>query len=191
MEKCKAGGVAMDVSRVEQAVRVILEEIGEDPDREGLIETPNRVARMYQEICGSLKEEPPHLKVFTNDAEYNQMVIVKDIPFYSLCEHHLATFFGTVSVGYLPNSKVVGLSKIGRTVEFFAKKPQLQERMTQEIADYLFDGLEPDGLIVMAKARHMCVESRGVKKSNCPTVTCAIKGDIDKQEFLNLLESTK
>jgi len=181
----------MNMTRVEHAIRVILEEIGEDPDREGLVETPSRVARMFQEICGSLQKEPPALKVFTNDAGYDQMIIVKDIPFYSLCEHHLATFFGTVSIGYLPNGKVVGLSKMGRTVEYFARKPQLQERLTQEIADYLFEGIQPEGLIVMAKARHMCVESRGVKKSNCPTVTCAIKGKIDKQEFLNLLESTK
>lgn len=188
MERCS---MPMNVERVEKAVTAILEEIGEDPSREGLVETPNRVARMFQEICSSLNDAPPELKVFTNDAGYDQMVIVKDIPFYSLCEHHLATFFGTVSVGYLPKDKVVGLSKIGRTVEFFSKKPQLQERLTQEIANYLYDGLEPEGLIVMAKARHMCVESRGVKKSNCPTVTCAIKGNIDKQEFLNLLESTK
>lgn len=179
----------MDVKRVEDAVRVILEEIGEDPDREGLVETPNRVARMFQEVCGSLKNDPPNLKVFENDADYDQMVIVKDIPFYSLCEHHLVTFFGTVSVGYLPKGKVVGLSKIGRTVEYFARKPQLQERLTQEIADYLFDGIQPEGLIVMVKARHMCVESRGVKKPNCPTVTCAIKGRIDKNEFLNLLQT--
>ena len=179
------------MGRIEEAVKIILEEIGEDVSREGLIETPKRVAKMFLEVCSSLKEEPPDLKVFTNEENYNQMVIVKDIPYYSLCEHHLVTFFGTASVGYIPRKKYVGLSKIARTVEYFAKKPQVQERLTEEVADYLFNGLEPEGLIVVIKGRHLCMESRGIKKTGAETVTSAIRGYIDKQEFLQLLNTTK
>lgn len=181
----------MDIKRVEQAVRVILEEVGENPSREGLVETPNRVARYFQEVCSGLNESPPDLKVFTNEEKYNQMITVKDISYYSMCEHHLVTFFGTVAVGYIPTDKYVGLSKIARTVEYFSRKPQVQERLTEEIADYLFDGLKPQGLIVVVKGRHMCVEARGVKKPNTETITSAIRGDIDKQEFLHLLNTTK
>ena len=179
------------MGRIEEAVKIILEEIGEAVSREGLIETPKRVAKMFLEVCSSLREEPPDLKVFTNEENYNQMVIVKDIPYYSLCEHHLVTFFGTASVGYIPRKKYVGLSKIARTVEYFAKKPQVQERLTEEVADYLFNGLEPEGLIVVVKGRHLCMEARGVKKTGAETVTSAIRGYIDKQEFLHLLNTTK
>ena len=181
----------MNIKRVEEAIKVILEEIGENPEREGLVETPNRVARMYEEICSALHTPPPDLKVFTNEEEYDQMIIVKEIPFYSLCEHHLVTFFGKASVGYIPNGKYVGLSKIAKTVDYFARKPQVQERLTEEIADYLFDGLTPQGLIVVVKARHLCMEARGIKKSGAETVTSAIKGDIDKNEFLQLLDTMK
>ena len=181
----------MDIKKVEEAVKVILTEMGEDINREGLIETPNRVARYFQEIGSAIVTEPPNLKVFTNEEEYDQMIVVKEIPYYSICEHHLVTFFGTVAVGYIPNGKYVGLSKVARTVDYFSRKPQVQERLTEEIADYLFKGLEPQGLIVVVKGRHFCMEARGIKKPGAETVTSAIRGDIDKQEFLQLLNTTK
>lgn len=179
----------MDMRKVEDAVRTILTEIGENPDREGLLETPNRVARYYKEVCEGLNIEPPDLKVFTNEEGYDQMIIVRDIPYYSLCEHHLVTFFGTVDVGYIPNGKYVGLSKIARTVTHFSKKPQIQERLTEEVANYLFEGLDPQGLIVVINGRHMCVEARGAKSMGSSTITSAIRGDIDKSEFLKLVNS--
>lgn len=178
----------MNIQKVEDAVRVLLTELGEDVTREGLVETPNRVARYFQEVCASLRNPAPDLKDFANEEAYDQMVIVKDIPYYSLCEHHLVTFFGTVAVGYIPKDRYVGLSKIARVVEHFARKPQVQERLTQEVANYLFDGLNPEGVIVVVTGRHMCVESRGAKKSGVETVTSAIRGDIDKTEFLNLIK---
>lgn len=181
----------MNIKKVEEAVKVILSEMGEDVDREGLLDTPNRVARYFKETSLALVSDPPNLQAFTNEEEYDQMIIVKDIQFHSMCEHHLVTFFGTASVGYIPNDKYIGLSKIARTVEYFSRKPQVQERLTEEVADYLFDGLDPQGLIVVVKGRHMCMESRGVRKANTETVTSAIRGKIDKQEFLHLIDSTK
>ena len=166
-----------DKEKIEKAVRMILEGIGEDPEREGLIATPERVARMYQEIFCGMEEDPrKHLQVlFTEDHE--EMVLVKDIPFYSMCEHHLLPFFGKAHVAYIPRKgKITGLSKLARTVEVIAKRPQLQERLTCSIADMIMESLNALGVLVVVEAEHMCMTMRGVKKSGSMTLTSAVRG---------------
>lgn len=166
-----------DTKKIETAVRMILEAIGEDPEREGLRDTPSRVARMYQEIFCGLEEDPrTHLQVlFTEDHE--EMVLVKDIPFYSMCEHHLLPFFGKAHVAYIPRTgKITGLSKLARAVESIAKRPQLQERLTCTIADMIMESLNPLGVMVVVEAEHMCMTMRGVKKSGSMTLTSAVRG---------------
>ena len=174
-------------TKMEEAVKTILQEMGEDVTREGLRDTPKRVAAMFLEVSESLGQEPPKIALFTNEEKYDQMVTVDKIKYFSMCEHHLVTFFGTVAVGYLPDKKYIGLSKIPRIVKYFASKPQIQEKLTQEIADYLFDTMEPIGLIVVVTGEHMCVGSRGAKQPGVITTTCAIKGNIDKNEFFTLI----
>jgi GTP cyclohydrolase I len=181
----------MNEQKVMDSVRTILDEIGDDPEREGILETPKRVMEMYKEVFRGLTDDSPNLKVFTNKDGYDQMIVETDIPYYSYCEHHLVPFFGKAYVGYIPNGKYVGLSKIVRTVDYFARKPQIQERLTEEIADYLFDGLTPQGLIVVVDGRHLCVESRGIKKSGVMTTTSAIRGDIDKSEFFDIISGSR
>lgn len=169
--------LGFDTEKIEQAVLMILEAIGEDPEREGLRDTPKRVARMYQEIFAGLHEDPSrHLKVqFSEDHE--EMIIVKDIPVYSMCEHHLIPFYGKAHVAYIPRTgKVTGLSKIARVVEGFAKRPQLQERLTSQIADSVMDVLEARGVLVVIEAEHMCMTMRGVKKAGSKTLTSAVRG---------------
>jgi GTP cyclohydrolase I len=169
--------LAFDMEKIEQAVTMILEGIGEDPTREGLRDTPKRVARMYQEVFGGLHEDPSmHLKVqFSEDHE--EMIIVKDIPVYSMCEHHLVPFYGKAHVAYIPKQgKVTGLSKLARVVEGFAKRPQLQERLTSQIADSIMDVLEARGVLVVIEAEHMCMTMRGVKKPGSKTLTSAVRG---------------
>lgn len=169
--------LGFDTEKIEQAVTMILEAIGEDPEREGLRDTPKRVARMYQEIFAGLHEDPSrHLKVqFAEDHE--EMIIVKDIPVYSMCEHHLIPFYGKAHVAYIPRTgKVTGLSKIARVVEGFAKRPQLQERLTSQIADSVMDVLEARGVLVVIEAEHMCMTMRGVKKAGSKTLTSAVRG---------------
>ena len=166
-----------DKEKIEKAVRMILEGIGEDPEREGLIATPERVARMYQEIFCGMEEDPrKHLQIlFTEDHE--EMVLVKDIPFYSMCEHHLLPFFGKAHVAYIPRKgKITGLSKLARTVEVIAKRPQLQERLTCSIADMIMESLNALGVLVVVEAEHMCMTMRGVKKSGSMTLTSAVRG---------------
>lgn len=166
-----------DRKKLEKAVRMILEAIGEDPEREGLRDTPARVARMYQEIFCGLDEDPrAHLQVlFTEDHE--EMVLVRDIPFYSMCEHHLLPFFGKAHVAYIPRKgQITGLSKLARAVETIAKRPQLQERLTCTIADMIMESLNPLGVLVVVEAEHMCMTMRGVKKSGSRTVTSAVRG---------------
>lgn len=162
---------------LECAVRTILEAIGEDPDREGLVRTPSRIARMYGELTAGYHVDPVKL---INDAvfevEYDEMVIVRDIDFYSLCEHHLLPFMGRCHVGYIPRGRVIGLSKIPRVVEMFARRLQIQERMTQEIAEFLNETLHPLGVAVVAEGVHMCTAMRGVKKANARMVTSAMLG---------------
>lgn len=171
-------GRTMDKPKIEKAVREILEAIGEDPDREGLIDTPKRIAKMYEEIFAGLKQEPKqHLEVYFEEEKYEELVLVKDIPFYSVCEHHLVPFFGKAHVGYLPkDGKLTGLSKLARVVETTAKRPQLQERLTSTVANAIVEKLEPHGVIVVIEAEHMCMTMRGVRKPGSKTVTSAIRG---------------
>lgn len=176
----------MDENKIKDAVRMIIEAIGENPEREGLAETPDRIARMYTEIFSGLKEKPEeHLKkVFT--VNNDDIVLEKDIQFYSMCEHHFMPFYGKAHVAYIPNGKVVGLSKLARTVEAFAKRLQLQERMTVQIADSIMDYLEVKGVMVVIEAEHMCMTMRGIKKPGSKTVTAATRGIFkNKIEFRN------
>jgi GTP cyclohydrolase I len=166
-----------DREKIETAVRMILEGIGEDPDREGLRETPARVARMYEEICRGIGVDARDLiKVFTEE-RYDELVLVKDIPLYSLCEHHLLPFIGTAHVGYIPeDNRVTGLSKIPRIVDTLARKPQVQERLTVEIADVLMESLRPQGVIVVIEAEHLCLSMRGVQKPGTRMRTSVVRG---------------
>ena len=168
----------MDKERIEKAVREILFAIGEDPDREGLVNTPKRLAKMYEEIFSGLHEDPEkHLEIYFQDEKYEELVLVKDIPFYSMCEHHLVPFFGKAHVAYLPkNGKLTGLSKLARVVETVAKRPQLQERITATVADTIMKKLEPYGVIVVIEAEHMCMTMRGVNKPGSKTITSAVRG---------------
>ncbi len=172
----------MDNAKIEQGVRLILEGIGEDPDREGLLDTPARVARMYEEVFAGLTEGPARHFEVTFDEHHEEMVLVKDIPFYSMCEHHLVPFFGKAHVAYIPASdgRICGLSKLARLVEAFAKRPQVQERLTNQIADTLIEQLDPQGVIVVLEAEHMCMSMRGVKKPGSQTVTSAVRGVFEK-----------
>lgn len=172
----------MDKPKMEAAVRMILEAMGEDPEREGLKDTPRRIAAMYEEIFSGLTEDAgKHLEVVFQEEQHNELVIVKDIPFYSMCEHHFAPFFGKVHVGYIPQGgRLTGLSKLARVVETYAKRPQLQERLTSSIADILVEKLAPQGVIVVIEAEHMCMTMRGVKKPGSKTVTSAVRGIMQK-----------
>lgn len=170
--------------KIKEAVRMLLEGIGEDINREGLQETPERIARMYEEICGGMDEDAAeHLsKVFT--AENDGMVLEKDIVFYSMCEHHMMPFYGKAHVAYIPNGKVVGLSKLARTVEVYAKRLQIQEQMTGQIADAIMEYLAPQGVMVMLEAEHMCMTMRGVKKPGSKTVSIASRGVFENNQVL-------
>ncbi|MCT4585410.1 MAG: GTP cyclohydrolase I FolE [Peptostreptococcaceae bacterium] len=172
----------MDKEKIKRAVRDILEAIGENPDREGLKDTPDRIARMYEEIYRGLNEDPKeHLKVYFQEEEHEEMVLVKDIPFYSTCEHHLVPFFGKAHVAYLPKKgKLTGLSKLARVVETICKRPQLQERITKDIANSIMEVLDPYGVVVVIEAEHMCMTMRGVKKPGSKTVTSAVRGIFKK-----------
>ena len=174
----------IDREKVEAGVRLMLEGIGEDVNREGLIETPARIARMYGEICGGMDENAgEHLKK-TFTAENNEMVVEKDITFYSMCEHHMLPFYGKVHIAYIPDGKVVGLSKLARTVEVYARRLQLQEQMTAQIADALMEHLKPKGVMVLAEAEHMCMTMRGVKKPGSKTVSVVTRGEFEDNEKL-------
>lgn len=170
--------------KIEQAVRLLLEGIGEDCGREGLKDTPDRVARMYEEIFAGMDQSAKeHLsKTFT--AENNEMIVEKDISFYSTCEHHLMPFYGKVHIAYIPDGRVVGISKLARTVEVFARRLQIQEKMTAQIADAIMEDLQPKGVMVMASAEHMCMTMRGVKKPGSRTVTMVARGEFEKNERL-------
>lgn len=169
----------MDKQRIENAVREILLAIGEDPNREGLLETPKRVANMYEEIFSGIDcDITQFYKVFENE-NYDEMIVVKDIPLYSMCEHHLLPFVGTASVAYLPkNGKVLGLSKIARIVDSVSKKPQLQERLTKEIADIILEAVDARGVAVVVSAEHLCMTMRGIRKPGSKTVTSALRGSL-------------
>ena len=171
----------LDKPKIEKAVRMILEAIGEDPEREGLRETPARVARMYEEIFGH-GEQDPHValrKTFKED--HHEIVLVKDISFFSMCEHHLLPFFGKAHVAYIPNGKIVGISKLARVVEAIARRPQVQERMTSQIADLIEESLNAEGVAVIIEGVHTCMTMRGVKKPNSVVITSAMRGDFRKR----------
>ena len=168
----------IDQERIAAAVREILFAIGEDPDRDGLLETPNRVARMYAEICAGLHQEPSEHLATMFEADHDEMVMVRDIPMYSLCEHHLIPFIGKAHVAYIPNcsGNVNGLSKVARLVDGFAKRPQVQERLTRQVADALEEHLHPRGVLVVMEAEHLCMSMRGVRKAGSSTVTSSVTG---------------
>ena len=188
------GDYEMDSNKIEEGVRLILEGIGEDLGREGLQGTPNRISRMYEEIFAGLKETPEEYLKTTFTVDNNEMVIEKDITFYSMCEHHLLPFYGKAHVAYIPDGKVVGLSKLARTVDIIARKPQIQEKMTAEIADAMMEHLKPKGVLVMIEAEHMCMTMRGIKKPGSKTVTMVTRGEFEdnaslKDDFFKMLRS--
>ncbi|EKY26134.1 GTP cyclohydrolase I FolE [Clostridium celatum] len=166
----------MDKEKIMEGVKLILEGVGEDVTREGLIETPDRIARMYMEIFEGLGKDASEILSKTFSVEDNDLVIEKDINFFSMCEHHLVPFFGKAHVAYIPKGKVVGLSKLARTVDLYAKKPQLQERLTTEIADALMKYLDAEGAMVVIEAEHTCMTMRGIKKLGAKTVTTTYRG---------------
>ena len=184
------GGVGVARPEIEEAVRELLGAVGEDPEREGLDRTPERVARMYDELLAGYRVDPEKMindAIF--DVEYNEMVLVRDIEFYSLCEHHMLPFIGKAHVAYLPKGKIIGLSKIPRIVDLFARRLQVQERMTRQIADLLDTTLHPHGVGVVVEGLHLCSMMRGVKKANARMVTSALSGtfsdsEVTRQEFL-------
>jgi GTP cyclohydrolase I len=185
---------AVDLARIEVAVREILEAIGEDPTRDGLIETPARVARAMAEQFAGLRQRPEDVLTTVFDANHDEMIIVRDIEIYSTCEHHLVPFHGVAHVGYIPNVKgeITGLSKIARLVDLFAKRPQVQERLTAQIADAMEEILEPRGVIVVVECEHLCMSMRGVRKPGARTVTSAVRGafrdsDRTRSEALGLI----
>jgi GTP cyclohydrolase I len=184
----------IDTGRIERAVREILLAIGEDPDRDGLTETPARVARTYAEQFSGLSQRPDDVLTTVFDADHDELILVRDIELYSTCEHHLVPFFGFAHVGYIPNEKgqITGLSKLARLVDVYARRPQVQERMTSQIADALMEVLEPRGALVVIEAEHLCMSMRGVRKPGAKTVTSAVRGimrdsDRTRAEAMSLL----
>lgn len=168
--------IGIDKPRIEAAVREILIAIGEDPGREGLLRTPRRVAEAYAELFAGLREDPRAYLSTTFDENHKEMVVLRDIPFASVCEHHLLPFTGTAHVGYIPRGRIVGLSKLARLVEGYARRPQVQERLTSEVADAVMEGLEPDGCGVVIEAVHTCMTIRGIEKAGATMVTSAMRG---------------
>jgi len=182
----------VDQEGVREAVRRILEAIGEDPTREGLRETPRRIAEMYEELFAGLHQDPREVLTTGFQEPHREMVILKNIPFYSLCEHHFLPFHGRAHVGYVPEGRIAGASKIARAVDILARRPQLQERLTGQIADAIMEGLSPDGVAVVIEAEHLCMTMRGVQKPGTTLVTSAIRGGfrrraVTRAEFLALV----
>lgn len=187
----------MDKEKIARAVRDILEAIGEDPDREGLKETPERVARMYEEVFSGLSEDAhDHLKLF-NEKGNDELVVVRDIPLYSMCEHHLLPFVGKAHIAYIPSDgKIIGLSKLARIVNVYAKRPQVQERLTTQIADFLYEELQAKSVAVLIQAEHLCMTMRGAKAAGAMTQTSALRGTARKDartraEVMSLLSGGK
>jgi GTP cyclohydrolase I len=184
----------MDLKKIEDGVRLILEGIGEDLERAGLKETPERVARLYEEIFAGLKTPTEELCKSIEGESHDELVLIKDIPFYSICEHHLLPFIGKAHVAYIPSGgKIVGLGELAKAVEFFAKRPQVQERLTTQLADLLMERLKPKGAMVIIDAEHLCMSMRGVKKPGTRTVTSAVRGifrtkQSTREEFLELIK---
>ena len=186
----------IDQGRIEKAVREIIEAVGLDPLHEGLMETPERVARFYAEVFQGVHQDPGDvIDAFFGDEHYEEIVMVREIPFYSMCEHHFVPFHGQAHVAYMPNGRVTGLSKLARLVEGYARRPQMQERLTAQIADCLSDRLEPSGVLVVIEAEHLCMSMRGVKKPGAKTVTSAVRGLMEsnpatRSEAMSLLFGT-
>jgi len=182
----------VDRPRIAAAVREILAAIGEDPDRDGLLDTPARVARMYAEVCSGLHADPKSHLDTSFEAGHDEIVMVRDIPFYSLCEHHLVPFFGIAHVGYIPNvdGRITGLSKLARVVDGYAKRPQVQERLTAQVANALEEVLEPRAVLVMMRAEHLCMSMRGVRKAGSSTVTSAVRG-VFREDMASRLEAMR
>ncbi|MFZ9283217.1 MAG: GTP cyclohydrolase I FolE [Candidatus Nanopelagicales bacterium] len=186
----------IDTERIERAVTELLLAIGEDPTRDGLRDTPARVARAYQEIFSGIKQDPAELLTTNFDLGHEELVMVKDIEVYSVCEHHLLPFFGVAHVGYLPGfgGKITGLSKLARVVDIFAKRPQVQERLTTQIADAIEAALQPAGVIVVLEAEHLCMSMRGVKKTAARTITSTARGKLkdepSRSEVMNLIRNS-
>ncbi|PIC87783.1 GTP cyclohydrolase I FolE [Sporosarcina sp. P20a] len=184
-----------DINKLEQAVTMILEAIGEDPTREGLLETPKRVAKMYQEVFEGLNKDPREYFDTVFHENHDEVVLVKDISFYSMCEHHLVPFFGVAHVAYIPrNGVVAGLSKLARAVETAARRPQLQERITSSVADAMMEKLNPHGVYIIIEAEHMCMTMRGIKKPGAKTITTVARGiyehdDVKRAEILSLIRT--
>lgn len=179
--------------KIEEAVTMILEALGEDPTREGLLDTPKRVAKMYEEVFSGMRQNPKDYFETVFGEDHEELVLVKDIPFYSMCEHHLVPFFGVAHVAYIPKGgRVTGLSKLARAVEAVSRRPQLQERITSTVADSIMETLHPHGVMVVVEAEHMCMTMRGVKKPGSKTITSAVRGTLasdprSRQEVLSLI----
>lgn len=186
----------IDQGRIEKAVREIIEALGEDPEREGMVDTPERVAKFYAEVFDGLHRDPGDVvDAFFGEEHYQEIVMVREIPFYSMCEHHFVPFHGQAHVAYIPKGRVTGLSKLARLVEGFARRPQMQERLTAQVADALTERLEPLGVMVVVEAEHLCMSMRGVKKPGATTVTSAVRGIMESQpatraEAMSLLFGT-
>jgi GTP cyclohydrolase IA len=184
---------SFDTARLRKAVREIIQAVGEDPNREGLLETPRRVADMYAEVFSGLRQDPADVLRVGFEEGHQELVLVKDIPFYSMCEHHFLPFHGVAHVGYIPNGRVVGLSKLARALEILARRPQLQERLTSQLADVVMSTLEPAGVAVVIKAEHLCMTMRGIRKPGSDTVTSAMRGVFRREaatraEFMSLIK---
>lgn len=191
-ETTGAQSAPIELARIRKAVREIIIGVGEDPEREGLRDTPRRVAEMYAEVFSGLREDPADVLSVGFEEGHQEMVIVKDIPFYSMCEHHFLPFHGVAHVGYIPNGRVVGLSKLARAVEILARRPQLQERLSSQLADAVMRALEPQGVAVVISANHLCMQMRGVRKPGSLTVTSAMRGVFQRSsatraEFMSLV----
>ena len=185
--------MVMDSLRIQRAVRELLIAIGEDPEREGLADTPERVARMYEEIAGGSDEDAREVLQTQFEESHQELVLMRDMPFYSLCEHHLLPFFGSAHVAYIPRGKVVGISKLARAVDIFAKRPQVQERLTSQIADAIMEAVGAEGVAVVMRAEHLCMSMRGVRKPGTSIVTSALRGVFEasgrtRSEVLDLLQ---
>ena len=188
----------MDANKIEQGVRLILEGVGEDPTRSGLVDTPARVARMYEEILSGMHQDPAELFVHKFDEGHQEMVIVHDIPVYSLCEHHMLPFYGLAHIAYIPNSsgQVCGISKLARLVDLYAKRLQVQERLTSQVADALVEQMDPLGVLVAIECEHLCMSMRGIKKPGSKTTTSAVRGSFrnsteTRMEALSLIRENR
>jgi GTP cyclohydrolase I len=186
----------IDSQRLRAAVVELLAAIGDDPEREGLLDTPRRIAEMYEEIFGGLSIDPAEYLTVGFEVAHDEMVILREIPFYSMCEHHFLPFHGEAHVGYVPDGRVVGISKLARVVEGFARRPQIQEQLTSQVAETIMDTLQPDGVAVVIEAEHLCMTMRGVKKPGSRMITSAMRGQfkrssVTRAEFLSLVAGTR